>query len=241
MKIDSIIKSGELSQEHKKHLQFIDTMNVKSSLVIIILLLFDLPITIGLASTMNWFFLWILAPLIVIIHLWTIRLLIKNPYSTQFEVIRYTGVLGIVGAFSFLLLSQGMAYISLYISSSLFYMIVNITFLIMSYILIKYQIIRYSENQRKEQQKSDQSKYIGLMIISPAIGLILFQLTKDTSLLQLTIMVALIYLLSLFYVYVAAKFIHKYLFMKVNIDYVTFQTPIKKEYKKFKEKGIEIK
>ncbi|WP_026909133.1 hypothetical protein [Paucisalibacillus globulus] len=241
MKIDSNIKRRDLSQKFKEHLLFVDIINVKSSVVTVILVLYDLPLAAGLLSIYKLEFLWILMPFIIILHLWGIRLLVKNPYSTQFETIRFIGTLGVIGTLTFFIIANGMSIFAFHINSILYYGLINLSLLITSYILVKYQIDKYSGDPTKEGKKHDQSKYMGLLSVSPAIGYLLALSTKGNSTLQLAIMMIMIFFLILLYVYVAAKFIHRYYFMKTNIDIVILQTPTKKEYKELREKGVEIK
>ena len=87
----------------------------------------------------------------------------------------------------------------------------------------------------------DQSKYIGLVTVAPAIGYILALIIADTIILKHYVTLGMNFILFLIYGYFGARFLHKYFFMKTNIDYVSFQTPAKKEYKELIKKGVEIK
>jgi len=84
VKINPTIKHQNLSQHFMEQLGFIPISDVKTSVIGLILILYDIPLAAGLLSIFKIEVLWVVAPLIIIIHLWRLRLLIKNPYSTQF-------------------------------------------------------------------------------------------------------------------------------------------------------------
>lgn len=241
VKINPTIKHQDLSQHFKEQLGFIPIANVKSSIIVAILILYDIPLIAGLLSIFEQEILWIVCPLIIIIHLWGIRLLIKNPYSTQFEMVLFMGLYGLIGAISLFVMVQGMSFYVLNISSIYYYIVINFVIVILSYILLKYQIDKYSSDPLKEQESRNQSKYMGLLVVAPAIGYIIGQNTQDTFILKHFIMLVVLYFFILFNVYVAAKFLHRFFFMKANMAYVKFQQPSKKEKKELIKKGVVIK
>src|SRR5699024_11759164 len=108
----------------------------------------------------------------------------------------------------------------------------------------------YSSRRRHTRSKRDWSsdvcsydlsKYIGLLALAPAIGYMLGQSAQDTFILKHFIALVVFYFFTLLNVYVAAKFIHRYYFMKANMDYVVFQKPSKRERKELDKKGVMIK
>lgn len=78
MKISPEIRQQDLAQHVKKQLEFIPVEDVKSSVIVMVLVMFDIPLLLGLLSIFELEFLYILSPFILILHLWGIRLIIKN-------------------------------------------------------------------------------------------------------------------------------------------------------------------
>lgn len=241
MKLNSNIKREKLSEDVIQHLEFIDTMNVKWSILGLVLTVYNLPLLISLLSIMKVEFLWILSPLIIILHIWGGRLLIKNTYSTQLETILFIGVFGIIGAVTSLIMVQGLSFYVLNISSFIYYTIINLTIVILSLILVKAQINTYSKTIFEKKERKKQSKMTGLLIAAPVLGYVIANLTGDTLVLKHYITLGMNLAIYFVYIYLATKFLHKYLFIKTNLDYVRFQRPNKKEMKKLTSKGVVIK
>src|SRR5699024_11039184 len=91
----------------RKHLEFIDVTNAKASVWAIILFLYDTALLVGLTSIREMTYFWILLPMALILHLWGLRLLFKNAYSTQLEMVLFIGVLGLIGSVTSFLLIIG--------------------------------------------------------------------------------------------------------------------------------------
>ncbi|WP_026909132.1 hypothetical protein [Paucisalibacillus globulus] len=241
MKINSTIEFGQLSDEFKKHLQFLDIFNIKGATSMLLFGLYDIPLLLSLLTIYKIEFIWGILPLLVILHAWMFRLLFKNPFSTQFETILYLGAFGLIGSLTFIIMIYGISYYVLGISSVIYYSVLTLTLLMSSIILIKYQIDKYAGDLTKEKKSRDQSKYIGLVTVAPAIGYILALITADTTILKHSVTLGMNFILFLIYGYFGARFLHKYFFMKTNIDYVNFQMPAKKDYKELIKNGVEIK
>lgn len=245
MKINSSIEYKELPNKVKKHLEFLEVSDIKWSLIVFVIGLYDIVLLLSLLSISKIEFFLIMIPFIVILHVWLIRLLFKNAYSTQLEAIVFTGVYGFIGAISFFVMLQSLSYYVLKISFITYYVVLNLIIIISSFILVRYQIMKYRDIKKRdideEAESLSQSKHLGLLAIFPALGYITGQVTSDTVMLKHYITLTSNIFITLFYVYIAAKFIHKYYFMKANMDYVVFQKPSKRERKELTKKGIVIK
>ncbi len=241
MKINPETKYQDLALYVKDHLDFIAVDQVKSGIIVMILVLYDLPLLLSFSEVLKLEFLWIVLPFILIIHLWGIRLIIKNPYSTQLETILYMGVWGVLGAISLFIMILGMLYYTFQITSVFLYIIMVLTIFICIYILIKYQINKFSHNPTKERKGTDQYKYMGLLSASPGLGYLFFVLVKDNSILDDMVTIVIVYFFAIICTTVAAKFLHRYIFMKTNIKYVKYQPINAKERKKIINQGVEIK
>lgn len=241
MKINPEIRHQDLALHVSDQLDFISVSDVRASIIIMNLIMYDGPLLLGLSYILRLDFLWIILPFILIIHLWGIRLVIKNPYSTQLEMILYIGVWGLLGAISLFITVLGVMYYTFHITSAFFYVIMILVTIISAYILLKYQINKYAGDPTKEIKKSNQSKYMLLLSTAPGLGYLSYQTIKGTGVLESAILTAVIYLFAIFFVYVAAKFLHRYFFIRTNMKYVTYQPITTKEKKKIIKQGVEIK
>uniref|UniRef100_UPI0009A7543B hypothetical protein n=1 Tax=Paraliobacillus ryukyuensis TaxID=200904 RepID=UPI0009A7543B len=232
MKIDHKTRHQNLAQHVEEQLAFIPVDVVRMSVIAFVFIGFDLFLLLGLLNIFKLEFLWIVSPFILVVHLWGARLIIKNPYSTQLEMVLFMGVLGLSGAISLFVMVQGMSYYTLHITSVFYYIIINLAAIISTYTLVKYQINKYAGDPTKEKKSGNQSKYMGVLTIAPAIGYILGQSVQNTIVLKNAITLVVIYFFSIFFVYTAAKFLHRYFYMRANRDYVSYQPYSNKEKKK---------
>ncbi|GGB34744.1 hypothetical protein GCM10011409_10240 [Lentibacillus populi] len=241
MKINPKMRHQDLAQHVNEQLEFIPVEDVRSSVIVMILVIYDVPLLMGLLSIFELEYLWIVSPFILILHLWGTRLLIKNPYSTQFEMVLFMGIWGSFGAISLFVMVQGMSYYTLHITSVFYYIVINLTSILLTYIFVKYQIDKYSGDPTKEKKRGNKSKYMGALAIAPAIGYMLGQSVQETIVLKFVIALIVIYFFAIFLVYAAAKFLHRYFFMKANMDYVNYHPYSNKKKEKLIKQGVEIK
>ena len=205
-------------------LGFIGTQLLRSSVITMILLI-NFFIIIPLIEPHVPVFLYIIVPLLVIVNIWGIRLLVTNPYSTQFEFVLYCGVYGAVSALSFFLMSEKFAYYLLRIHfGNFYYVMTTILFVLSAVALLYYQIWKFS-GYRKNVGYDRTAKYSALLPIAPSLGYTFSHSTSKNEYVSGIILVVLYYLIGIFWAYVGAKFIHKYFFMKHNVHMVKFERP----------------
>lgn len=243
MKIKSDIKEKDLPSFVIDHLSFVEIDNVKWGSATFVIALYNFPLILSFLALMSIEFIWIMAPFILLLNIWCLRLLYKNAYSTQWEMIKFLGIYGIVGSITFLIMFQSISYYSLNIHSIMYYIIVNLVLIIIFYIIIRYQLDKYKEIHVKlKQGNTNQAKKYGVVIaVVPVIGLILGQFVGRTEVLKYYYVLGVNFFLMLLLFYIGVKFIHKYFFMKANMDYVIYQEPSKKEKAQLMKKGVEIK
>src|SRR5699024_12487164 len=241
MKLDPKTRHQDLAQHINDQLEFIPVEDVKSSVIIFVFIMYDVLLILGLLIIFRLEFLWFVLSFVIINHLCAMKLIIYNPYSTQFEVILFMWIWGALGAFTLFILVQGMLYYTLQIFSLFFYIIINVTSIVLIYFCIKYQFNKYGRDPTKERKRGNQSKYIGVLTVAPAIGLILGQSIQETVILKHVISTVVIYFFSILLFFIAAKFLHRYFFIKVNMKYVIYQTIFNKERAKKKKQSIKIK
>ena len=242
MKLHPDVIYENLSETFQKHLQFIDPTNAKAAVWAIILLLYDPLLLVGLTSIGKMTYLWMALPMILVLHFWGLRLLFKNRYSTQMEMVLFTGILGLIGAITSFLLIIGLSVYTLSLTSILYYIIIVLILVISSVFMIKSQLDTYKRDPCEELDKPP-SNYKGLLYIGPGLGIVLAGVTRDTNVyIETFTTIGIIFMLYLLYIYFAARFIHKYLFMKANMHLVTFQKPSKKKDRiQLSRKDVEIK
>lgn len=133
-----------------------------------------------------------------------------------------------------------MSYYTLQITSPLYYIVINLATILLMYILIKYQIDKYAGDPTKERKNGNQPKYMGTLSAASAIGYMLGQSVRETIILQNVLLLISIYIFIIFMLYGAAKFLHRYFFMKANMDYVNYHPYTNKEQQKLMKQGVEI-
>ncbi|MEC2159606.1 hypothetical protein [Virgibacillus halodenitrificans] len=229
-----------------QHLSFLDTGNIRFMIAVWTFLLLDLCALPLLYPRVNIIY-YVTIPLLVFIHLWAIRLLIKNTYSTQFECLLFIGVHGVIGSICYFILIQKTAYFNLGIRAPMYYVISTILYLLITGILVSYQFYKYSsikkktmQSVRKEREKESSNKYGYVIVLFPALGYTLSQtVMKQSDVAMYSLVYFAFLLLSIVLAYFAAKYLHKYFFMKANMEFVRFQTPSKKEMKQAEAEGKE--
>ncbi|HLR52730.1 MAG TPA: hypothetical protein VK072_07645 [Candidatus Avamphibacillus sp.] len=82
---------------------------------------------------------------------------------------------------------------------------------------------------------------MGVLGATPGMAYLLTVITKRIEGLNEFLTIASFYFFIIFCAYFAAKFLHRYFFMKANMKYVSYQPITAKERKKIKKQGVEIK
>lgn len=112
---------------------------------------------------------------------------------------------------------------------------------IVSFVIVKMQINKISKAPDGPDQHGNPSKYRGLLYIAPGLGIVLAAISRRNTFIEDYVTIGMIFILYLVYIFLAAKFIHKYLFIKANISYARFQKTSKKEKAKFAKNRVVIK
>src|SRR5690625_5163541 len=241
VKIYPNIKFNHSSQEFKEHLCFLHPDDIFLSVWIFLVGLYNVPLFVSLLTIGKIEFLWLLMPLIVALHLWGIRLSIKNPYSTQLESVLFLGVYGVVGALTFFIMIQGISFYILNISALIYYIVINMLLVISTYFFIKYQIDKFSRDPTEEQNRANPYKNSAFLSTVPILGSVIGRKLTDIDPLEFLFILGLIFFIYYFHVFAAAKFMHRYFFIKENFAYMSYEKPSKKERKELIKKGVEYK
>ncbi len=244
LKVPENKKYRNLPDYMKEHLTLMAPSNTRSTISLFCLVLLDMCTLPLLYPKINLIY-FITLPLLVFIHVWMIRLLIKNPYTTQMETIVFMGTFSVIGAVCYFTTSIKVSFYFIGITSIWYYIIFLVVHIIITTVLIQYQIAKYSEidYKRNESEKwYNSGRFVPLLISGPGIGYILFQTTKDSETAMHSIFLCVSISFTFLLVYFAAKFIHKYLFIKTNKRLISFSQPAdKKKRIKYNKKGVVYK
>lgn len=231
LKVPDSKKYRNLPDHFKEHLIFLPPENTRSNVFVACFVLLDLCI-LPLLYPLNLIIYYSIIPLLVFIHLWAIRLMIKNPYTTQMELIQFMGLYSAIGAICYFITSIRISYMYLEVYSFVFYFLLLFAHLIILAKLVHFQRVKYSKLNYKRNEDEmwyNSSKIIPYLTAGPAIGYILFQSFKENENVMNSIFLIATLSLTIFFCYFAAKYIHKYKFMKINNHLLTFQKPSDKK------------
>ncbi|MCU9613234.1 hypothetical protein OEV98_06670 [Caldibacillus lycopersici] len=241
-KLDENIKYNNLSTFQKGHLTPPPALGIKGSIALFTFIVLDLMCLLPmLADPFMPMFLWLVLPVILLVNLWAISLLVRNVYSIQLESVLFLGAFSAVGAYSFFVLVQKFAYYVVGMQSPVF-LIVSLLIVLLTVI---YFVLYYAKKVAATEDSSvNKERTIWSIAFSgPALGYILYQTIIEDSPFFNHFLIVVFFLFALFFLYIAVKFFHKYLFMKTNYHLVNFHEPAKSEQKQFRAKGktIQIK
>lgn len=243
LRIDPNIKYDQLPLYVVQHLSFHPPELIKSFVAGFTFLLLDLSLLFLLYPFIKIFYI-LSIPLYIFIHIWAVRLFVKNPYTTQFESILFLGSLGTVMAIIYTLTAFKLSIYDLGITSKVYYVFLSFAFLAIFFVIVRHQIKKYSNlsEKIKEEYKAGYLEKFGPAIsVVPALGYIFAQNTKDNEIIMYSVLLLIAIGLASFGAYMGAKQFHKYFFMKANMRFVHLQKPDKKTQQKLERKGIVYK
>jgi hypothetical protein len=240
MRLDNDLKRNQLPQHFLSLLSFIDTANAKFMIVTLTLVVVDIP-------AFYLFFIgdhilphYIIIPLLILLHIWMLRLLCKNSYSTQFESIIFICASSGFASCLYLIILQVIPFTELGINYSIYYIVSNIVYVIIVILFFRIEMKKYADTNK--EGKKDIIYGGGALASVPGIGYIFSQIIiRESEVLIWAILFLCFLIMYLFSTYLTVKFVYKALFMKANWHLVVFQKPLKRDRKKFREKGLVLK
>ncbi len=244
LKIPENKKFRHLPDYLKVHLLFISPQNTKVVVIGYCFFLLDFCI-IPLLTPINNIFSFTTIPILLFINLWAIRLLFKNPYTTQMETVLFLGVTSFIGAICYLITSMKVSYMFIGISNYWYFIVLSIIYFTVISRLIHFQIKKFStiDDSLDESKKWYNNKnFLSLITVGPGLGYILFLATKKNEILMHSLFLFACIGMTILFSYISAKYIHKYKFMKVNNHLLIIQKPSDKKKKKaYENKGVVYK
>jgi hypothetical protein len=228
LKLERDIKFRALPEHFKEHLSFFPHFLIKQLIAGFTFVMLDLLVLIPIIYPMIDTTFYLTIPFILLINIWAIRLLILNPEKTELESILFLGALGAVGSYSVFILIQKMNYYVLQVNS-LFYLMASILLYIVVICFFSYiKVKKFSTIIVLKKKNEQHSTFTNSIItISVSAGYMVAQIVINQSLsIMNTYMIVIFSLLLLFFTDMAVKYIHRYLFMKSNLNVVKLSKKI---------------
>ncbi|MDQ0221250.1 hypothetical protein ELQ35_20865 [Peribacillus cavernae] len=221
LKIEQDIKRRRLPQHIKEQLDPFSTMQIKFVIASGTFFMLDLLIILPLLVPVIKAVLFITLPLLIFISLWAIWLLVRKAEDTELESLLFLGCLGIVGSICYFVLSLKYSFM-LGIDSPLYYFISIVIFGFIIFLFIRHQVKRYSSLERERTKETPKWHYRVLSISVPAGYLVAHYIMGLSGGFMLSFMTVVFFGMSIFYIFVLAKYLYKYFFIKTNIHLVRF-------------------
>lgn len=260
LKIDERLKLREMPKYVNEQLSFIDTINIKFMVAVYVFLMLDLFMFGPLFFPFVTLHLYILLPPLIILNLWATWILVRNPYSVQYEMILLLAAIGVYGSLAYLILAHKLAYYFMSIHDWSYYVIVTLLYLLTTLWILRYRLSRFKdlsyealkEWHMKEQRKfsgkekkdsiSFVDKCIGVILYVPAVGYFIAQGIKYGEVGVGFILILSYLSFACLFSYIGIKFTHRILIMKANPQFVHLPVPSKIHYRKgMVKRGLKIK
>ncbi|MBM7703285.1 hypothetical protein [Metabacillus iocasae] len=228
LKINPKIEGKELPSHILNQLQPLPTNQVRYLIFGLTFLLLDFIILLPLLVPPIQLFIYLTLPFIVLINLWALRLFIKKPENTEIEFTLFIGWLGVVGSFCYFMLALKYSYM-LTITSPIYYIFSILLFIGANYLFIRRQLNRYATLEPEESKQTPAWHYQLASISVPAGYVVAHYLMGLSNQFVLSVMMMIFLLFSAIYIFLMAKYFHKYFFIKTNRHLVTLSNENRKK------------
>ncbi|WP_071461507.1 hypothetical protein [Bacillus massilinigeriensis] len=158
-------------------------------------------------------------PMMIIINIWAIALLFRKSINIEIETILFVCYAGLVGSICYFVAGLKQIYL-LGMDSLGFYLAMAAIYLVATCLFVFHQFKKYSLGSNFKQKETPAWHYAVASIAIPA-GYIAskYLMRLSESIISLSITVVLL-LSSYGFMWLFAKYFHKYFFIKKNIQYV---------------------
>ena len=239
----------EIPKYINEQLDYVETYNIRFSVGAFVFLMIDFLMAIPLFVPFVPMYLYILLPFIIFINVWGIWIMVRNPYTVQYETILFIAAMSLIATFSYLILAHKMAYYYVGVHGWSYYVIVSLLYVLTTLWILNYRLSRFKDlsyetlvKWKREERKQDRGKgkkrgmrhadmYMAILLYVPGIGYLIAQIVKyNETGVAFTLIICFLGFASLFS-YAAIKFTHRIFMMKANPQFVHPQTPGKSKYK----------
>jgi len=166
-------------------------------------------------------FLYVILPLLAGISVWAIWLLCKKVEDIELDSILFSGCLGVVGAICYFLMALKYSYIG-GIQSPIYYIVMCVLFLATVYFSILQQYKKYDSIEKRSKKNTPAWQYTLVRVSVPGGYIIAHYLMGLSPTIVLVVMTIVCYSFSYVFIWLLANYLHKYFFMKENIQFVYF-------------------
>jgi len=237
-KISDGTKFKELPIFVKDHLSPPSILGLKSSIFLMTFILLDFICFFPIVADpfIDTLF-WIVLPVILFVNGWAVFLFVRNVFSIQLESVLFLGIFSFAASFVSFVSIQKFAYYLIEIDSILFFMgslfIVTVTTV---YFIFYYN---HKISQHDPHQKDEKKLWSGVFSL-PALGYLFYHTVMKDSPFLFHFLIVLYFFITSFFIYLSVKFIHKFLFMKMNPQFINYHLPTKSERKQYRDQGKTI-
>ena len=221
LKIPQHKRSNQLPGHIQDQLQPFPVYQIKFIIAVGTFLMLDAFVLVPLLFPFMKAFLYVILPFLAGISVWAIWLLCKKVEDIELDTILFVGCLGVVGAICYFLMGLKYSYIG-GIQSPIYYIVMCVLFLATVYFSILQQYKKYDSIEKRPKKTTPAWQYTLVRVSVPAGYIIAQYIMGLSSTLVHVVMTIVWYGLSYLFIWILAKYLHKYFFMKENIQFVYF-------------------
>ncbi|UTR14963.1 hypothetical protein MM221_20920 [Salipaludibacillus sp. LMS25] len=235
IKLDEQTDINTLPDDMRQHLFSMDSKGMKWLIFSFVFIVMNVAGGLLLVADpfMNSYIV-IAAPVMIIINVWALLLMVRNPQKTQLEVVLFTAFLFASYAFGLLLISHKFAYFVAGVEGISFFVGVLILYLGTIVYFIRYYHKTLSTLEGEVEAKEPEKWMWKIFTAGPAIGLFIYHGFLKGAFAEL-ILVVLVVLFGVLSIYLSIKMFYKHAFMKLNLPLVVFVQSSKESIIEFED------
>ena len=242
LKIESTVKRKYLGDHMISQLAPFHQSEMKGLILFLLFAWLDLFCMIAILTkpTMTIYIVFFLVP-VGLMHVWAVRLLVKDYYSTQVEALYFIALLACLAMYgSFLMMVQ---YMHLYLEGSIMVSFLLISFYFIGWIVYfgQYTLRKYKNRRWNIQQKNYMFEVLILVLcLYPGFGRYNAQRILEGHPYEYQLRFGIIAIIVVFFIYLAVLYVHKLVYIQVNRNYFRYREPSKKERKRMEANGKKL-
>lgn len=192
-------------------------------------------------QTQNGMYVLFLAIPLLPIHIWAVRLVIKNIYAIQMESIYFIAILSVLSMYGAFLIVLTSLYFIFTLPIFVSLLLASIYFISWMIYFTQYDLRKYANKRWNPLKKNVVRDVLPLFLIGfPGFSYFGYKHIVVGHLYQNEIELGIFSALSVILIYVAVHYVHKLLYIKINVDHFQYREPLSKERKKMKAKGQKL-
>ena len=221
-KFNKELKRRDLPDHIQEGLLPYNTLQIKSIIGAFTFIGLDLLIILPLLYPLINIVLYVTIPLMILITIWAIYLLVRNPLDTEMESLLFMGCLGTVGSYCYFILILKYIFMSGY-DSPTYYIVITIIYLFTIYLFWRRQVNKYSSLEKIEKKETPVWHYKVVTVSLPAGYLASLFIMRQYLSLVFIFIIIMFTILAIAYIFFLASAFHKYFFIKQNMHVAYFE------------------